>query len=77
MSTAAARPSASPQTATDPLQLIDVDHVQFYVGNAKQAAAHQAKCQDAQQHGGEHAVAHRDAAPHGRCCVYCRCVYCH
>ncbi len=27
-----------PQTSTDPLQLIDVDHVRFYVGNAKQAA---------------------------------------
>ncbi len=26
------------QTATDPLALIDVDHVRFYVGNAKQAA---------------------------------------
>lgn len=26
------------QGATDPLQLIDVDHVRFYVGNAKQAA---------------------------------------
>ncbi len=31
-------PSASPSTSTDPLQLIDVDHVRFYVGNAKQAA---------------------------------------
>lgn len=36
--------TASPQTSTDaarsadPLQLIDVDHVRFYVGNAKQAA---------------------------------------
>ena len=27
-----------PQTSTDPLALIDVDHVRFYVGNAKQAA---------------------------------------
>jgi 4-hydroxyphenylpyruvate dioxygenase len=37
-------PTTSPKTAqdgskaTDPLQLIDVDHVRFYVGNAKQAA---------------------------------------
>ncbi len=29
---------ASTGAATDPLQLIDVDHVRFYVGNAKQAA---------------------------------------
>lgn len=28
----------SPSLATDPLALIDVDHVRFYVGNAKQAA---------------------------------------
>jgi len=34
MTTAAAQPS----TAADPLALIDVDHVRFYVGNAKQAA---------------------------------------
>ena len=27
-----------PSTSTDPLALIDVDHVRFYVGNAKQAA---------------------------------------
>ena len=31
-------PSATAATSTDPLQLIDVDHVRFYVGNAKQAA---------------------------------------
>ncbi|MEM8836180.1 MAG: 4-hydroxyphenylpyruvate dioxygenase [Planctomycetota bacterium] len=30
--------TASPSTATDPLALVDVDHVRFYVGNAKQAA---------------------------------------
>ena len=30
--------SPKPRKATDPLQLIDVDHVRFYVGNAKQAA---------------------------------------
>lgn len=40
----------SPSTAvkvnpgTDPLQLIDVDHVRFYVGNAKQAAFFYAHC---------------------------------
>ena len=28
----------APSVATDPLALIDVDHVRFYVGNAKQAA---------------------------------------
>ncbi len=31
-------PSPSSSISTDPLQLIDVDHVRFYVGNAKQAA---------------------------------------
>jgi len=31
-------PAASPATNSDPLQLIDVDHVRFHVGNAKQAA---------------------------------------
>ena len=31
-------PSAATSAATDPLQLIDVDHVRFHVGNAKQAA---------------------------------------
>jgi len=36
MTTASTQPSAA--TATDPLSLIDVDHVRFYVGNAKQAA---------------------------------------
>jgi 4-hydroxyphenylpyruvate dioxygenase len=30
--------NTSGATSTDPLQLIDVDHVRFYVGNAKQAA---------------------------------------
>lgn len=38
MTTAATRPHAADTGRTDPLQLIDVDHVQFYVGNAKQAA---------------------------------------
>ena len=37
-------PAASIQSSTDPLQLIDVDHVQFYVGNAKQAAFFYANC---------------------------------
>ncbi len=37
-------PAAMPSKATDPLQLIDVDHVQFYVGNAKQAAFFYAHC---------------------------------
>ena len=35
MTTAA---TTMPSTSTDPLALIDVDHVRFYVGNAKQAA---------------------------------------
>ncbi|MEE2973083.1 MAG: 4-hydroxyphenylpyruvate dioxygenase [Planctomycetota bacterium] len=38
MTTASTSPTASSGLATDPLQLIDVDHVRFYVGNAKQAA---------------------------------------
>jgi 4-hydroxyphenylpyruvate dioxygenase len=37
-------PSAIPAKTTDPLQLIDVDHVRFYVGNAKQAAFFYAHC---------------------------------
>ena len=37
MTTAGTAPTA-PATGTDPLQLIDVDHARFYVGNAKQAA---------------------------------------
>ena len=37
-------PSAKPSSATDPLLLIDVDHVRFYVGNAKQAAMYYAHC---------------------------------
>jgi 4-hydroxyphenylpyruvate dioxygenase len=44
MTTAATRPTAAAQTTTDPLQLIDVDHVRFYVGNAKQAAFFYAHC---------------------------------
>lgn len=38
MTTIARQPSPSAVSQTDPLQLIDVDHVRFYVGNAKQAA---------------------------------------
>ncbi len=46
MTTAPSRPTAQPSLSkpTDPLQLIDVDHVQFYVGNAKQAAFFYAHC---------------------------------
>ncbi len=38
--TTASTPSSLPETntSTDPLRLIDVDHVRFFVGNAKQAA---------------------------------------
>ncbi len=44
MTTAPTRPNVQPSKNTDPLQLIDVDHVQFYVGNAKQAAFFYAHC---------------------------------
>jgi 4-hydroxyphenylpyruvate dioxygenase len=37
-------PAAIPSKTSDPLQLIDVDHVRFYVGNAKQAAFFYAHC---------------------------------
>src|SRR2546423_12610242 len=41
-------PAKLPKTGTapgaDPLQLVDVDHVRFYVGNAKQAAFFYANC---------------------------------
>lgn len=43
MTTFASKPAAAPQN-TDPLTLIDVDHVRFYVGNAKQAAYFYAQC---------------------------------
>ncbi len=36
--------SGSRGSATDPLRLVDVDYVQFYVGNAKQAAYFYAQC---------------------------------
>jgi 4-hydroxyphenylpyruvate dioxygenase len=38
------KPSKVVGGSTDPLQLIDVDHVRFYVGNAKQAASYYANC---------------------------------
>src|SRR5262245_52949286 len=46
MTTAPSRPTVQPSgsKATDPLQLIDVDHVRFHVGNAKQAAFFYAHC---------------------------------
>ncbi len=44
MTSLGSMPSAATQSSTDPLQLIDVDHVQFYVGNAKQAAFFYAHC---------------------------------
>lgn len=37
-------PTSALQSSTDPLQLIDVDHVRFHVGNAKQAAFFYAHC---------------------------------
>ncbi len=37
-------PAAAPSKTNDPLQLIDVDHVRFYVGNARQAAFFYAQC---------------------------------
>lgn len=44
MSTISRQPATSSSSSTDPLSLIDVDHVQFYVGNAKQAAFFYAHC---------------------------------
>ena len=38
MPTATTSATSTEGSTTDPLQLIDVDHVRFYVGNAKQAA---------------------------------------
>jgi 4-hydroxyphenylpyruvate dioxygenase len=38
MTTMSPSPAATINPSTDPLQLIDVDHVRFYVGNAKQSA---------------------------------------
>ncbi len=39
-----AKPTAGGAAKSDPLQLIDVDHVRFYCGNAKQAAFFYAHC---------------------------------
>ncbi|HWB19404.1 MAG TPA: 4-hydroxyphenylpyruvate dioxygenase [Phycisphaerales bacterium] len=44
MTTAQSAPSLHSSSKTDPLQLIDVDHVRFHVGNAKQAAFFYAHC---------------------------------
>jgi 4-hydroxyphenylpyruvate dioxygenase len=38
------KPAKSVSKTTDPLRLIDVDHVHFYVGNAKQSAYFYAQC---------------------------------
>jgi len=38
MTTADTQTAAHPSPTTDPLHLVDIDHVRFYVGNAKQAA---------------------------------------
>lgn len=63
MTTAAAAPSVLPSKPTDPLQLIDVDHVQFYVGNAKQAAFFYAHCFGFQiEQVGDLTTGYRDAA---------------
>ena len=44
MTTAPSRAQQTTPVAADPLQLIDVDHVRFFVGNAKQAAYFYANC---------------------------------
>jgi 4-hydroxyphenylpyruvate dioxygenase len=44
MTTMSPAAHTKPSFANDPLHLIDVDHVQFYVGNAKQAAFFYAHC---------------------------------
>ena len=48
MATIASKPHLEPKPVVsasgDPLQLIDVDHVRFHVGNAKQAAFFYAHC---------------------------------
>lgn len=45
MSTASRTQSQNrPASSKDPLRLVDVDHVRFYVGNAKQAAYFYAQC---------------------------------
>ncbi len=42
--TSSAQTKTLPATVADPLRLIDVDYVRFYVGNAKQAAYFYAQC---------------------------------
>ncbi len=44
MTTLSPAPTTKAGPTTDPLQLIDVDHVRFHVGNAKQAAFFYAHC---------------------------------
>ncbi|HRJ49719.1 MAG TPA: hypothetical protein PKU91_04255, partial [Phycisphaerales bacterium] len=44
MATITSKPAVEVSATTDPLQLIDVDHVRFHVGNAKQAAFFYAHC---------------------------------
>ncbi|MFO0834668.1 MAG: 4-hydroxyphenylpyruvate dioxygenase [Phycisphaerales bacterium] len=44
MTTLSPSPAVKVNSGSDPLQLIDVDHVRFYVGNAKQAAFFYAHC---------------------------------
>jgi 4-hydroxyphenylpyruvate dioxygenase len=44
MTTASTSSASQQRAATDPLRLIDVDHVRFFVGNAKQAACFYAQC---------------------------------
>lgn len=44
MTTLSPSPAVKINPGSDPLQLIDVDHVRFYVGNAKQAAFFYAHC---------------------------------
>ncbi|GJQ30847.1 MAG: 4-hydroxyphenylpyruvate dioxygenase [Phycisphaerae bacterium] len=63
MTTVTRQPAAAGATSTDPLQLIDVDHVQFYVGNAKQAAFFYAHCFGFQiEQVGDLTTGYRDAA---------------
>jgi 4-hydroxyphenylpyruvate dioxygenase len=63
MTTLATSPTSAPSFANDPLHLIDVDHVQFYVGNAKQAAFFYAHCFGFQiEQVADLTTGHRDAA---------------
>jgi 4-hydroxyphenylpyruvate dioxygenase len=63
MTTMTPAPAAHIKQGNDPLQLIDVDHVQFYVGNAKQAAFFYANCFGFQiDQVGDLTTGYRDAA---------------